>query len=268
MRVLRVCFAVSLLFVLPISVRPQASTTQSSPQVLALLQQSLAALTGAQSITDITLSGSARRIVGSDDETGSTALKALSSGFARVDLSLPSGSRSEVVTLTKNCPAGHWSGPDGVFHPVANHNLMTDSSWFFPAFTVARMNVTSKYVVSYAGQQTWNGRTLTQLTAYQVNLSNSQLPAWLSTFARLSRMDLFLDSSTLLPARLDFDVHPDNDLGMDIPVEIVFSDYRVVNGAQIPFHIERFLNNSPFLDLQFTEASLNSGISASAFNIQ
>lgn len=95
MRVLRVCFTVSLLFVLPISVRPQTSTTQTSPQVQALLQQSLAALTGGQSITDITLSGTARRIAGSDDETGSTALKALSPGFARVDLNLPSGSQHE-----------------------------------------------------------------------------------------------------------------------------------------------------------------------------
>jgi len=52
---------------------------------------------------------------------------------------------------------------------------------------------------------------------------------------------------------------------LDIPVEIRFSDYRPVSGAQIPFHVEKFLNNTLLLDLQFTNAQLNSGLSASLF---
>jgi len=260
----------SLLLTFPaLGQQPATSATQSSAQALTLLQQSLDALTGGQSITDVTLSGTAHRIAGSDDESGSAVFEALTTGQARVDLSLPSGSRSEVVTLTKQCPAGYWSGPDGVYHSVANHNLMSDSSWFFPAFTVSRLAVITKYVVSYVGQEPWNGRTLTHLTAYQTNPSNSQLPAWLpNLFSRLTQMDLFLDSTTLLPARLDFNVHPDNDLGLQIPVEIVFSNYRSINGAQVPFHIEKFLNNSLLLDFQAQTVTPNSGLSASSFNVQ
>src|SRR5258707_682765 len=84
----------------------------SSPQALALLQKSLAALTGGQSITDVTLSGTARRIAGSDDESGSATLKALASGAGRMDLSLSSGQRSEVENFSATPPAGSWSGPD------------------------------------------------------------------------------------------------------------------------------------------------------------
>src|SRR5579859_7383384 len=76
--------------------------TASSPQATALLQRSLAALTGSRSITDVTLSGTARRIVGSDDESGTVVIKALAGIGSRMDLTFPSGARSEI----RNTSAG------------------------------------------------------------------------------------------------------------------------------------------------------------------
>lgn len=243
------------------------SATQSSPQAMALLQKSLAALVGTSTISDVTLSGTARSIAGSDDEDGPAVLKALSTGPARVDLSLPSGLREEVVTTNGNqCLVGSWKGSDGVSHPISNHNLMTDSSWFFPAFTVSRFASPSKYVVSWVGTETWNGRSVEHLSAHQS--FDMQLPAGLPNLSHLTQMDLFLDSSTLLPARLTFNMHPDNDMQLDIPIDVVFSDYRAVAGAMVAFHVQKSFNNSLSLDLQFESATLNSGLTASLFNAQ
>jgi hypothetical protein len=240
-----------------------AKTSDSS--ATALLSKSLAALTGNSSVSDVTLSGPARRIVGSDDESGNSALKALVTGEARMDLSFASGPRNEVVSLSNKCLAGSWSGPDGVAHPSSNHNLMTDSSWFFPAFTVGRITSSGRYVLVYVGHETQNGQAVEHITAYQP--STVPLPAGVATFSHLTQMDLFLDSSTLLPTALAFNIHPDNNANLDIPVQILFSDYRLVNGAQIPFHVQKFINNSLALDLQFTSAVLNSGLSASSFTV-
>ena len=85
---------------------------------------------------------------------------------------------------------------------------------------------------------------------------------------RLSQMDIFLDSSTLLPVALAFNQHPDKDAGLDIPAEIRFLDYRAVNGVQVPFHIQGYLNNSLILDIQLQAATLNSGLTASAITTQ
>jgi hypothetical protein len=220
---------------------------------------------GRAALSDVTLTGTARRIAGSDNESGTTTLKALTTGEARMDLSLPAGSRSEVVSFSNKCPAGAWSGPDGVAHPISNHNLMTDSSWFFPAYTVGRMNSSGKFILSYIGHETHDGQAVEHVMAYQS--STFQPPAGIPTFSHLTQMDLFLDSSTLLPAALAFNIHPDNNAGLDIPVEIRFSDYRPVNGAQIPFHVQKFINNSLALDLQFTSAVLNSGLSTNSFTV-
>ena len=242
----------------------QAATTDT--QAMLLLRRILVVLTGGMSISDVTLSGTVRRIAGSDDETGTAVLKALATGDARMDLDLPSGPRSEIRTFSHNCPVGgRWSGPDGVHHAISNHNLLTVSSWFFPAFTVSRLISPGTFVVSHVGHETWNGLAVEHLMAYQP--STFQAPTGMPSFSHLSQMDLYLDSGTLLPVALTFNAHPDNDMGLDIPIEIRFSDYRTVNGAQVPFHVQKFLNNSLTLDLQFQSATFNTGLTA-AFSIQ
>jgi hypothetical protein len=266
MKVLAVLIA--LLFSFPnLSAAQQAAAPApaSSTQATTLLTEAVAALAGRVALTDVTLSGPAHRIAGSDDESGTSVMKALATGEVRVDLVFPSGPRSEVVSLSNKCLAGSWSGPDGVAHPSSNHNLMTDSSWFFPAFTVSRIMTPRKYVLSYVGHETQNGQAVEHVTAYQP--STVPLPAGVATFSHLTQMDLFLDSSTLLPVTLAFNIHPDNNANLDIPVQILFSDYRPVNGAQIPFHVQKFINNNLALDLQFTSAVLNSGLSASSFTV-
>src|SRR6266566_4052691 len=265
MHCVRVCAAVLLCFVTVDSSFAQqiASPTAQGSQAL---RQSLAALCGGQSLADVTLSGTARRISGSDDESGTATLKAMSGDASRVDLSLPSGVRSEILNSTTAPPSGSWSGPDGVSHPIAYHNLLTDSVWFFPVFTVGRLLDSGNYVVSYIGQETYNGQTVQHLAAYQS--AAIRTPSGTPTFSHLTQMDLFLDSMTLLPTALDFNVHPDNDMGLDIPVEVRLSDYRSLNGAQISFRVQQFLNNNLLLDLQFTNAQPNSGLSASLFNVQ
>jgi len=112
------------------SVSQQASVPAptSSPQAATLLTQSATALAGNVALSDVTLSGTARRIAGSDDDTGTAVFKALASGASRMDLSLSSGQRSEVCDFPATTPTGTWLGPDRISHPIAFHNLVRSSS--------------------------------------------------------------------------------------------------------------------------------------------
>lgn len=241
------------------------STTQSSPQALTLLSQSLAALTGSQAVTDITLSGTARRIAGSDDESGTATVKALAGTGARIDLSLPSGSRSELRNTSSAEPVGSWSGPDGVQHAISNHNLFTDPGWF-PAFAISSLLSAPNAVITYLGPETHDGQSVIHIRAsQQFQFGSAQTT---SLMQHLTQTEIFLDPNTNLPVALAFNTHPDNDAGLDIPVEIRFSNYRSVSGTQIPFRVQKFLNNSLLLDLQFTSAQPNGGLSAGLFNVQ
>jgi hypothetical protein len=243
-------------------------TPGTSSQASLHLQHSYSKLVGNASIADITLTGTVRRTAGSDDETGTAVLKALATGEARIDLTFPSGSHSEVRANSDKGPVGQWTGLDGVSHEIAYHNLQQDSSWFFPALLLQRLISSSHAALADAGSETRDGRIVEHLTASRL-YSGSHLP---DNFAKLlnhaSQVEVYIDSSTLLPAAIAFDTHPDNDMLRDIPVEIRFSDYRIVNGTQVPFHVQKFFGSGLFLDLQFETVVFNSGVSAASFNIQ
>jgi hypothetical protein len=241
-----------------------AQQTATAVQPGALLQQSLADQLGNAQITDITLTGSARRIAGSDDESGTVTLKALSGGTNRIDLSLSSGPRIEIRSISTSGPSGSWSGPDGVAHAMAYHNVVTDNG-LLPLFTISSILSNANSVLTLIGPETRNGQSVIHLAAVQ------QFPSLTgdsTLMQHLTKMDIYVDATTNLPASLVYNTHPDNNAGIDIPVEITYADYRAANGAQIPFHIQKYLNGSLFLDLQFATANLNSGLSASALSIQ
>src|SRR5260370_8845585 len=88
----------------------QSAAAQQTPPVL---QGALNALTGGTAVADVTLAGTARRIAGSDNETGTATLKALATGESRVDLSFPPGPPSEVPGSLPPAadPTGSWSAP-------------------------------------------------------------------------------------------------------------------------------------------------------------
>jgi hypothetical protein len=262
---------VSLALLLSISIlNTQSGYSQqlspSAPNPSVLLQRSLAALVGSQTITDITLSGTARRIAGSDDDTGTATFTALAAGAGRTDLSLSSGQRGEVSNLSSTTPAGAWSGPDRISHPIAYHNLLTEPAWFFPAFAIARRLSSSGYVATYVGHETHNGQAVEHVTVSQT--PPAQITSGAPLIQHLTEVDFFLDSSTFLPAAIAFTIHPDNDALIDIPVEIRFSDYRAVNGAQVPYHVQKLLNNSLILDFQAQTVTFNTGLAASTFSAQ
>ncbi len=261
MRTFSLLLSVLLLsFQSPPAPPPAATNTQA----VAALQKALAALAPSVAIKDVTLSGAVRRIAGSDDETGTVTIKGAQGLGSRMDLSLPSGPRTEVCNTSSVAFVGSWSGPDGASHAAAYHNLLGDPGWS-PALTLASLLSAPNAAISYVGPEARDGQSVLHLTASQAFPSITGDTAKL--MQHLTQIDIFLDATTSLPVAFAFNMHPDNAANLDIPAELRFSDYRLVSGTQIPFHIRKFVNNSLALDLQFTSATINSGLSSAEFSI-
>jgi len=260
-------FAILIFFLILAPIYAQqfvSSPVAVDPQALAVLKQAAAALQGATAVTDVTLSGSAHRIAGSDDELGTIVLKALGTGASRMDLNLPSGQLSEVRNVTGAIPSGTWTGPDGTIHPILFHNLRTEPSWFFPSFGVGRTLSTSLFSLAYVGLENRLGHSVHHVSITQSATSLS-MTSVLNT--HLSETDYYFDEKTLLPVALTYNTHPDDNAAVDVPVEIQFSDYRPVGTSQVPFRVQYFLNNVLFLDLQVQTVSFNTGLTATAFAV-
>lgn len=243
----------------------QSATTgpASDPHALALAAQALVAL-GASQVNDVTLTGSVTRVVGPDEETGTFTLKALGLAQSRMDLTIPSGTLSEVRTNANGSPQGFWS-LNGVARPIANHNCSTDAVWFFPQLSVlGSQSLNPNSLITYIGQETRGGRSVQHLHYYVQGPASN--PTDLGQ--HLSVEDIYLDSSSLLLVALAFNAHPDNNAAVDIPVELDFFDYRAVSGVNVPFRIQKIFNGSLLLDLTVQSAVLNSGLTNSAFTAQ
>jgi hypothetical protein len=266
MRINVLVLAASLLLIANCSAGiPQSSSTAtSSAQAATLLAQSAKALTGATVVNDVTLTGTVEWIAGSDDETGTVTYKGLSGAY-RLDMAFRNGTRSEIVSPNNGVPSGNWVGLDGVFHAIVEHNLMAEAGWF-PTFTLASLISSSNSIITYIGQETRNGSSVIHI---RVGQQFPYLSGDAATLVQhLSQVEIYLDPSTYLPVFYTFDSHPDNNATLDLPTEVRYSDYSNINGAQIPLHVQKFMNGSLIIDIHFQNSFLNTGLSISQISAQ
>jgi hypothetical protein len=245
----------------------------SDPQAVGLAAKAYTTLAGLASIQDVTLTGSASRTAGEGAETGTVVLEALATGEMRMDLSFASGKAGEVRTRPAAGPVGNWFGTDGTLHTTAYHNLLAGDAWFFPAIILRSFSVDQSFILTSAGTETRGGLSVDHLSVYKKYSPpqglTAQLAAHLTTlYQHLTHTDLYLDSSTLLPVEFAFNIHPDNDARTDVSVLVRFSEYTMVQGVQVPLHVQELLNNSLILDLHLKTAALNTGLSAGSFVTQ
>jgi hypothetical protein len=69
------------------------------------------------------------------------------------------------------------------------------------------------------------------------------------------RSRIYLDATTYRPVEFDFNVHPDNNALVDIPIQIQFSNYAELEGIWAPGTIEKFANSTLELTLQVVSAA-------------
>jgi hypothetical protein len=116
-----------------------------------------------------------------------------------------------------------------------------------------------RFLFSYIGEETWNELSTKHLRVYQVHTGSEKKQ-------QLSTMDLYLDPASLLPLGIAFKTHPDKDMNTDIPTEIHFVDYTLVDGVEVPMHIQRLENGGLLMDVKVTAASINTVLSDDNFD--
>ena len=162
-------------------------------------------------------------------------------------------------------PHGKWSGSDATWHTMPLHSCWTDPTWFFPALTLQSALNDPQISFSYIGQETKAGVAVQHIRMSRV--VPGQTTTATSLIQRLSQVDIYLDSTTNLPVAIGFNVHPETNAGLDLPLEVQFSGWQPVNGIQVPSRIQKFLQGSLTLDLSGVTISVNTGLPQSDFTI-
>ena len=157
--------------------------------------------------------------------------------------------------------AGGWRGSNRA-GGLAFHNCQTDAASFY--HLLGSLAASPKVVLSYQGKEVRNGTEVQHLHSN----ANQAGQVFAPGMQQLSAMDFYLDAATHLPVATTFNVHPDNDALTNLPTEVDFSDYRLMNGVMVATHIRRYQQGNLMLDLEVAGASFNSGLPLSLFAVK
>jgi hypothetical protein len=229
-----------LVLVAPTFLFSQNQPPLSDPRAVSLATQAMAALTNTVAVSDVTLTGNAAWISGSDHETGAATFKGKGTAESRMDLSLTGGNRTEVRNDTQGFPQGESISAGGGVNQWPLHNCRINANWFFPALSVLAATSDSSLIFSYVGLENRGNGTVQHIQVYRY--LSGQKPAVIALTQAVSTENIYLDSNSLLPVAFTYNTHPDNDASTKISVEIDFSNYQAVNGVQIPMHIQKLIS--------------------------
>jgi hypothetical protein len=243
------------------------SSGSKDPRAITLLNATVSALVIGVNVTNVALTGTVTRTADSDLETGSATLEALGGGESRINLTLTAGQRSEVINQSQGAPAGQWSGPDGTVHAMASHNCWAPASWFFPALALGQAANDPSMAITYIGQETRDSVVVQHIRFWHLLQNSNISPKLQARLEALNAVDVYLDAANSLPVELDFNLHPDSNAAVNIAVEVLYSNYQGANGIFLPEHIKKLINNSLFLDLRVTKATVNTNFSTADFAI-
>ena len=236
----------------------------SDPQAVSLAAQSISAMTSGTILTDVSLSGNATWLSGSQQGSGQAIFLAKGTTESRTDLIGSGGTRTDTRNIAGTVREGQWTGWDGNTQLYAMHNCMTDAAWFFPSLS-SLSNADPALVWKYIGMENRNGSSVQHIQVYRYAYNKS--PATMALFQQFSTIEFYLDAASLLPLATTFNVHPDDDASTNIPAEVDFLGYQSISGILVPAHIQEYLAGALTLDFVTTSAAVNSGLPDSDFMI-
>jgi hypothetical protein len=238
---------------------PAQTDVASQTDATTLLQQTAASFSRGTPIHQIQLTGSADWHAGGLEDSGSATLTASAVGNAQVQLNLgTSGPRTESQSGTGSSQACNWAARDAVAHAVDQMSCWKPLIWFLPSISM------QPSLLPAAARFTDDGSTAIGLgdeTVYrhlQASLTLSDIPSAVANdTAQQSNTDIGIDPKTFLPAVLAYTLPASNSTDRPIAVEVHFSNYKTVQGVQIPFTIQRYINGSLQLEITVSDAQIS-----------
>jgi hypothetical protein len=240
-----------LAFICTYAVKAPAQTNAG-----ALLAQLSQAISGGFPLKSVTLTGTAIWYGGNREDSGSATLTASAAGAATMQLSLATkGSWTESQSDFGIHAACQWMGNDGAAHEGDRLNCFRPVNWFLPSISLQPTLFPAGVGAADLGTSIVGIDTYRHL---QTQAVLAEMPSkLLLRSVQASTTDVGMDPNTLLPRVLRYQVHPDDGGLVEMTVEIRYSDYHKVDGVEIPFMIERYINGSLQLEIHLSSAQIS-----------
>jgi hypothetical protein len=244
-------------------------------QTSTAIGQVMNALVGQNLVRSASLMGTVTSPNVPGSASAAISLYALSQQWSEVDIEWPTGKQTEIRSGAGIFPSRSWTGSDGIAHRAAPTDLkLPHPAWFFPTFVLLSGLGSPNYWASDLGAQTWQGQNVHHIAVWQ--RAPSGIPA-ASISRQQTQVDFYLDPTTFLPVSMTFNVQIDPNLPNELVVpsttttgtslvEVDFSDYRGVQGAQVPYGLKVSSGSTQILNIQISSVTIVGNGATSASN--
>jgi hypothetical protein len=247
-------FILSLFLSFPsLAQQATAPAATQDPQAVGVLQSAFAALGGQTAPAPATLvaTGTYTRQPGNLNQVLPIQIEALGTGSIRWDTSDVNGT----VTLVVSRASSWMQGPDGA-RALAVGETFGRGGEIFPLLLFSRWLGTAGVGMTWVAAEPSSGKVLNHVTVVP--------PTQTGTGPRMANCEVWADAQTNLPTRIRVS-HSPTDRRVSIPLDLDFSDYRMVNGILFPFSITFSVGTHVMGQIQFQTITVNAPVSASDF---
>jgi outer membrane lipoprotein-sorting protein len=233
------------------------------PQAVAVAQAAFAAMGGAQAVAayqDSVASGTATMYAGGTPVSYPITMKSKGLRETRVELQLPKGTNVRIV----NQGQGAIVRPDGTVNSLYSNNTFYEHVNHIPLLSVLAEYSTGNVNLLYKGTAQVQGQSEDVIEIdFVPNLDPLQGPI----FASMNRTLFFVNRITGFVDKIQATPFNEGDSKNTFTEELYLSDYRSVNGLQVPFRQTLFINGQLDTDMKFQSVTFNVGLSDSDFSL-
>ncbi|MGB8473518.1 MAG: hypothetical protein WCE61_05460 [Candidatus Acidiferrum sp.] len=260
MRVATIVLFVSLTFLASVELKSQQTSVavQRDPQAIALLQQTVAAMTSSVP-ADSSATGTVTIVEGSTTQNGSIQILTRGTSQTAETVTLQDGQRAVVYS---NGDAKEINGASSSSPPL--ELIVTDQCPDFPLPLLLSSLSTADEAIHYVGAETLDSQPVQHIQVWNTFSSNPVL----KNIAHFSTKDIWLDAISGLPLKIAYSRRPGSGAVPAIPVEVTYSNYTKVNGVLYPFQIDKSLNGTTWMTITISIVSFNTGLTASHFQVE
>ena len=273
MRSLKIRVAVMVCLLIPLSVCAQqvdstlaqsdSNTITKDAQAVTIAAKAIAAMGGAQTLLayqDSQATGTITLARGADTPSYPVNIKCKGTRQTRFELQRSSGTIVRIVSQGR----GQIHRPDGSVVNLLPKNTYGERVNHIPLLSLLAEAQNDNVVLQYQGTAVVDGRTTDKLALTLVpDPKHARIASLTATLNKL----FFVDQSTGLILKIQFTNYSENYPDDGVQREVLYSDYRPVNGILIPFHQVTYNDGTLESDLVLNSVSFNVGLLDSDFTL-
>jgi outer membrane lipoprotein-sorting protein len=153
-------------------------------------------------------------------------------------------------------------------NPLMSWEVAAKRSENFPIFLLARWLNAGGIKVDLLGLETLAGRDLYHISILEISPRVLSVNPW-NRDGNRGKYELYVDPASSLPVRLRYYQETDDkDFFSLVPVDVVYSDFRVTGGFVFPFSVERYIGGKALNVLRLESIQLNGAVTDQYFTIK